>query len=365
MRGVLTLTVLSFALPAAGQQPQPAPIRGPGVVSAEFIYEEPPTPQCHASTIVETPAGLVAAWFGGEHERHPDVKIWVSRHAGSSWTTPIAVADGVQPDGKHLPTWNPVLFLPRGGPLMLFYKVGPSPSTWWGMVRTSTDNGQTWSDATRLPDGVLGPIKDKPVQLSDGVIVSPSSTENHGWQVHMERSTDNARTWTVIGPLNDGKTIGAIQPTILRHRDGRLQALGRTQQDRIFSTESSDEGLHWTPLRLLDLPNPNSGIDAVTLNDGRHLLVYNHTDHRAPGNGRGTLNVAVSDDGVQWKAALVLENNPGNHAGYSYPAVIQTSDGLVHITYTWLRTRIRHVVLDPARLTLTPIVDGRWPEDVR
>ena len=74
--------------------------------------------------------------------------------------------------------------------------------------------------------------------------------------------------------------------------------------------------------------------------------------------GRSPLNVAVSRDGVAWDAALTLERDPGE---YSYPAVIQTSDGLVHVTYTWRRERIRHVVIDPAKLTLTPIADGQWP----
>jgi predicted neuraminidase len=352
------LAVAAVAL-TAGQTATPP--KDAAVVTSEFIYETPPTPQCHASTIVETPSGLVAAWFGGEYERHPEVRIWVSRHQAGAWTTPVPVADGIQPDGTRYPTWNPVLFTPRGGPLMLFYKVGPSPSEWWGMVMSSTDDGRSWSKPSRLPDGVLGPIKDKPVQLPSGTILSGSSTENDGWRVHMERSTDGGRTWTSTPPLNDGRKLAAIQPTLLVHRDGRIQAIGRTKSDRIFTTESTDEGVHWTPMTLLDLPNPNSGIDAVTLADGRQLLVYNHTVQDQNGNGRGTLNVAVSRGGRVWQAALVLEDDPSDKAGYSYPAVIQTSDGLVHITYTWRRTRIRHVVLDPSKLTLRPMRGGEWP----
>jgi predicted neuraminidase len=359
---LLNLTIAALLASVVGLDlgQEPRPIKDPAVVKAEFIYETPPTPQCHASTIAETPSGVVGAWFGGEYERHPEVRIWVSRYVSGAWTAPVAVADGIQTDGTRHPTWNPVLFKPRGGPLMLFYKVGPSPSTWWGMVMTSQDDGRTWSSSTRLPDGVLGPIKDKPVQLASGAIVSGSSTEHNGWQVHFERSTDSGRTWRATPPLNDGKTIGAIQPTILVHPNGRLQAIGRTRNDRVFSTESSDEGEHWSPLSLLDLPNPNSGIDAVTLKDGRFLLVYNHT--LKSGMDRGTLNVAVSSDGRAWQAAVVLEDEAGDHPGFSYPAVIQTSDGLVHITYTWKRTRVRHVVLDPQKLTLRPITGGAWPK---
>src|SRR5687767_9843854 len=125
------------------------------ILRSAFLYDVAPFPSCHASTVVATPTGLVASFFGGTRERHPDVCIWVCRLVDGAWTRPAQVADGAQPEGSRLPTWNPVLFQPRGGPLMLFYKVGPSPSTWWGMVTTSDDGGRTWSAATRLPDGIL------------------------------------------------------------------------------------------------------------------------------------------------------------------------------------------------------------------
>lgn len=331
------------------------PARAQGVVQTEFIYDTAPFPSAHASTIVETRGGsLLAAWFGGTAERNPDVGIWVSRREASGWTAPVEVVNGVQSPTLRYPTWNPVLFQPAEGPLLLFYKVGPTPSSWWGMVMSSTDDGRTWSAPTRLPDGVIGPVKNKPVQLDNGDILAGSSTEHDGWRVHMERSTDGGRTWAVTPPLNDGKQIPAIQPSILRHADGRLQAIGRTRAGRLFETWSSDQGRTWTTLALLPLPNSSTGTDAVTLRDGRHLLVYNHTP-----KGRGVLNVALSNDGTTWDAALVLEDTEG--AEFSYPAVVQTRDGRVHITYTWRRQRIRHVVLDPAALVRTPMVDGEWP----
>jgi predicted neuraminidase len=322
----------------------------PAILVNEFIYESAPYPSAHASTIVETSSHeLVAAWFGGTRERNPDVGIWLSRREKSGWTPSIEVANGVQPDGTRLPTWNPVLFQPRRGPLMLFYKVGPSPEEWWGMLRTSGDGGRTWSEARRLPDGILGPIKNKPVQLADGTIVAASSTESHAepsrWQVHFERSSDGGKTWRATPPLNDGTTIGAIQPSILfRDRIGgkKLLAVGRTEQSKVFSTTSSDGGKTWSALSLIDdLPNPNAGIDAVTLADGRQLIVYNPVTR-----GRTPLAVAVSRDGRAWTKVLTLEDQPGE---YSYPAVIQTADGLVHITYTWKRQRVKHVVVDVRR----------------
>lgn len=329
----------------------------PALVKSEFIYETAPFPQCHASTIVETKAGLVAAWFGGTHERHPDVGIWVSRWHEGGWTPPVEVANGVESSTKRHPTWNPVLFQPKTGPLLLFYKVGPSPSTWWGMVMTSDDAGKTWSAPRRLPDGILGPIKNKPVQLPNGDLLSPTSTEHDGWRVHFERSRDLGQTWTATPPLNDGRELGAIQPSILIHPGGKLQALGRTRQGKTFEIWSEDQGQTWGKMTLMALPNPSSGTDAVTLQDGRHLLVYNHS-----AKGRSPLNVAVSPDGRQWLAAAVLENDPDAPSGFSYPAVIQTSDGQVHITYTWKRLRIKHVVLEPKKLDGRPIVDGVWPE---
>ncbi len=333
---------------------QAPPLPSSAILKTEFIYETAPFPSCHASTIVETDRGLVTAWFGGTAERNPDVGIWVSRHVNGAWTTPVEVANGVQSPSLRHPTWNPVLFQPTIGPLWLFYKVGPSPSTWWGMAMTSNDGGQTWSAPQRLADGILGPIKNKPVQLANGDIISGTSTEHQGWRVHFERSGDGGRTWTATPAINDGTAIGAIQPSVLTHRDGRLQAVGRTRQGKIFDTWSSDQGKTWGALSLLDLPNSSTGIDAVTLRDGRVLLVYNHTPR-----GRSPLNVAISSDGKQWQAAAVLENDPGLE--FSYPAVIQTRDGLIHATYTWHRTRIKHVVIDPAKLTLAPIQNGEWP----
>jgi len=334
------------------------------IVKSEFIYETAPFPSCHASTIAETKSGLVAAWFGGTAERNPDVCIYVSRQESGTWTAPVAVADGVGFATDRLPTWNPVLFQPKTGPLLLFYKVGPSPATWWGMLTTSDDEGKTWSKPVRLPDGILGPIKNKPVQLANGDILSPTSVEGDGgWRVHFERSSDNGHTWTATPPVNDGKKIGAIQPSILFLKNGDLKSIGRTRNDKLFEITSADGGKTWGDMTLTSLPNPNSGTDAVTLRDGRQLLVYNHNIRTGSNNkGRSPLNVAVSANGEKWSAAVVLEDAPDAPNGFAYPAVIQTADGLVHITYTWERKRIKHVVLDPNKLSLHPIENGQWPK---
>ncbi|MEX2026309.1 MAG: sialidase family protein [Pirellulaceae bacterium] len=325
--------------PLLAAEPSPA-----GVLSSEFIYETAPFPACHASTLTETNDGLIAAWFGGTDEGNADVGIWTAHRTAEGWSKPVEAATGVQADGKRHPCWNPVLYHFLEGELVLFYKVGPSPSTWWGMRISSNDGGKTWSKPQRLPDGILGPIKNKPILLGDRTLLCGSSTEDRGWRVHMELFSDTADKWKRTDVLCDGKSVQAIQPTILRHSGDKLQILCRARSGgRVLSAWSEDGGKSWTPLEpIAKLPNPNSGIDAVTLADGRHLLVYNHTPR-----GRSPLNVAVSTDGKAWQAAAVLESEPGE---YSYPAVIQTADGKVHITYTWKRKKIRHAVIDAAKL---------------
>jgi predicted neuraminidase len=328
------------------------------ILSHAFLYEEAPFPSCHASTIVETKRGMLAAFFGGTHERHPDVCIYTCRLIDGKWQAPVMVADGVQADGSRFPTWNPVLFQPRNGPIMLFYKVGPNPREWWGMVKTSNDEGVTWSDAVRLPDGILGPIKNKPIQLNNGDIVSPTSVEGNeiGWKVYFERSSDGGKTWTATPHVQQPADVRAIQPSILIHSQKKLQALGRTKSRKMFEVWSEDGGQSWKPMRLIDLPNCNSGTDAVTLRDGSHLLIYNHS---ATEKIRYPLNLAMTKDGVKWNACLTIESEPPGQ--YSYPAIIQSSDGLVHAVYTWKRLRIRHVVIDPEKLTCTSIIGDAWP----
>lgn len=324
------------------------------IVKSEFIFDSAPFPNCHASTIVETsPGQFAAAWFGGTTEGSPDVGIYLSRtNEQGEWTKPEEIATGnVAIKRRHKPTdtvfacYNPVLFQPKSGPLLLFYKVGPNPAHWRGMMKSSKDSGIHWSAPRRLPKDTFGPIKNKPIELADGTILCPSSSELTGWTVHFEFTKDLGKSWTKTGPLNDPEVIGAIQPSILELKEGGLRAIGRTKQGHLFQMDSLDGGKSWSPMKLISLPNPNSGTDAVTLRDGRQLLVYNPATHR-----RTPLVVAFSTDAENWKDAITLEYEPGE---YSYPAVIQSSDGLVHITYTWHRTKIKHVVIDPSSLEPT------------
>ena len=357
MYAVISLVAVFFSNYAGAQEKWKK-----GILTDEFIFEKASFPQSHASTIAETPVGLVAAWFGGTREGNKDVCIWTSHLVNGKWTEPLKAADGVMNDSVRYACYNPVLYQVPGGELLLFYKIGPNVAGWTGWMMRSADNGYTWSQREALPDGFLGPIKNKPL-LIDGVLVCPSSTEKNGWKVHFEYTKDAGKTWTKSADLNDGITVSAIQPSILRYKDGSMQIMCRSKNRTINESWSRDGGKTWSPMVASSLPNNNSGTDAVTLQDGRQLLVYNHVkpDSALP-NGKGPrtpLNVAVSKDGKQWWAAVILEDSPISQ--YSYPSVIQTKDGMVHIVYTWRRERIKHVMIDPSKLKLEKITHEKWP----
>jgi predicted neuraminidase len=306
-----------------------------GAVSGEFIFERAPFPSCHASTLVElAPGELLAAWFGGSDEGRPDVAIWGARRSGGTWSEPFELARE-----PNIAAYNPVLFFASDRTLWLYYKFGSHPSSWTAARRFSRDRGSTWSEIEHLPAGLYGPIKNKPLLLPDGAILSGTSVESYrAWACWVERSTDHGRTWTRHGPIVvPGEPYGIIQPAIVPLPGGRLRMFVRATQriGRICYADSTNGGLSWTPAQPTILPNPNSGIDAVALRDGRIILVYNHT-HK----GRSPLNVAVSSDGEAWDNFLTLESEPGE---FSYPAVIQSSGGNLHLTYTWNRKRIKHV----------------------
>lgn len=334
-----------------------------GLLLDEFVVENPPFPESHAATIAETPNGFVAAWFGGIKERNPDVCIWVSRQENGKWLAPQNVANGMVNDTLRYACWNPVLYQIPNGDLMLFYKIGPSPAKWKGWLKTSSDEGKTWSNATQLPEGFLGPIKNKPVLLSNGNLFCPSSTEGEkGWRIHFEVTPDFGKTWRMIAPITAEKEFGAIQPSILQHGNGKLQIVARSKNRAILESWSYDNGETWTPLAKTNLPNNNSGTDAVTLKNGLHLLVYNHVlppNNLAKGP-RTPLNISVSKDGKNWSAALIIEDSPISQ--YSYPSIIQSSDGLVHVIYTWRRQKIKHAVIDPKKFKTKKIKEGIWPK---
>ena len=332
------------------------PMRDSSIVTDEFLYTKATFPECHSATIAETTKGdLVATYFGGTKERNPDVCIWVSRKVKGSneWTKPQMVADGIINDTLRKACWNPVVYQIPQGDLVIYFKIGSKVSDWSGWMVRSKDGGKTWSKREPLQKDFLGPVKNKPV-MSRGRLIAPSSIESNGWRLYFEYSDDMGKTWQRTDYVEaDSITIEgkkklkdlAIQPSIISLKDGRLAALARTRSEHIGITYSEDNGKTWSKLKLIDTPNNNSGLDAVTLSDGNHVLICN--DKPIPNgikNGKGLrtpLSLMTSSDGESWQHWMTLEDSPISQ--YSYPSIIQTSDGHIHCIYTWRRQRIKHV----------------------
>jgi predicted neuraminidase len=329
----------------------------PTAVKSEFIFISAPFASCHASTVVELRnGGFMAAWFGGSAEGNPEVAIWGSRNTGDRWSAPVELVR--EPE---VACYNPVMFYTRNGRLWLYYKFGPHPTSWTAGRQWSTDEGKTWSAVEHLAAGLYGPIRAKPLVMADGTIISGTSVETYrSWACWIERSTDGGKTWAKSGPITVPAkyarsgvlcsapaavpssaewclTDGIIQPSVVSLGGKRLRFYPRStaRTGRICIADSSDGGVTWTEARPIDLPNPNSGLDALALRDGRVVLVYNHTN-----SGRTPLNLAVSRDGEHFRMFYTMEDQPGE---YSYPAMIQGRDGDLRITYTWNRKRIRFV----------------------
>lgn len=336
------------------------PVRDKNIVADEFLYTKTSFPECHSATIAETTKGdLVATYFGGTKERNPDVCIWVSRKTkgAKNWTAPQMVADGVMSDSLRKACWNPVVYQIPNGDLVIYFKIGSSVSDWTGWMVRSKDGGKTWSKRIPLQQDYLGPVKNKPV-LSKGRLIAPTSIEKGGWRLYFEYSDDMGKTWKRTDYVEadsmvvDGKkTLKdlAIQPSIIFLSDGRLAAVARTRSEHIGITYSSDNGETWSKLKLIDTPNNNSGLDAVTLSNGKHVMICNEKPiPHGIKNGKGLrtpLSLLISDDGENWKHWMTLEDSPISQ--YSYPSIIQTKDGHIHCIYTWRRQRIKHVEVIP------------------
>ena len=319
------------------------------ILTDEFLYRSASFPQCHSASIVETKKGdLVATYFGGTHERNPDVCIWVSRKpkGATEWTAPQMAADGVfRPDYREA-CWNPVIHEMPNGELRIYFKIGVNVAGWKGWMVRSKDGGKTWSRREQLPDDLYGPIKNK-IIMNKGRLIAPTSDERHGWKCYFEYSDDWGKTWKRTDFVKADSGLLAIQPSILVLPDGRLEALCRTRSRHVGVTFSNDNGETWSKLQLIDMPNNNSGLDAVNLKDGRYALICNDwpIEPDKQKGARTPLSVMLSDDGLHWKHWVTLEDSPINQ--YSYPSIIQTRDGHLHAVYTWRRLRVKHVELLP------------------
>ncbi len=311
--------------------------------------------QCHATTLVETGEGdILCAWFGGAPEKDPATSIWLSRRGAEGWSEAVSVAD--QPTA----CWNPVLYR-HGDQIMLFYKAGESVPAWAGILKVSEDGGTTWGEDKILPAGIYGPIKNKPIPMPDERLLCGSSAENYlAWTCWMHIYDPDRDTWQIAGPIEvEGVPKGVIQPTVWETSPGHYTALMRSTAGvgKVCRTLSFDGAASWITASPMDLPNNNSGLDAVKLADGRVLLVYNHTTRDEPHGGRYRIHLAVSeDDGARWSDPWLMEDEGRE---YSYPAVIQAADGTIHLSYTHNRVGVRYATLRPNEVDM--VADGTLP----
>ena len=307
-----------------------------------LIFDKPPTPSCHASTVVEVEKGrLLAAWFGGKDEGAKDVQIYLSRFDGSAWSKPEIV--GTEP-GQ--PTWNPVLFRTAKGTLYLWYKAGPKPDNWTGYVRTSADGGKSWSKPAMMPAGFYGPVRAKPIQVGETIFAGTSLESHNCWTPYVDISTDDGKTWMRSAPFNVAGKFAQIQPALFHvtgTRETTIVALMRSRDPRrICRAESKDGGKTWTAAEATELLNPSSGIDVARTGPSELFLIYNpSTLLRTP------ISLARSaDDGKTWAKVHDLETEVGE---FSYPAMIASEAGRLEITYTFNRRHIKHETVDPAK----------------
>jgi len=306
--------------------------------------------RCHGSTITELENGdLFAAWYEGSYETASDVVIaGARRRAGAAgWD---AVQTLAATPGRS--EGNPVLFAPPGGVLWLFYATMIEP-TWDKCVlkyKTSRDNGLTWSDPVVLRAQLGWLYRNKAIVLSTGRYVLPIYDEA---KLHsmMLLSDDHGRTWRASGPILSSPAN--IHPTVVELADGSLLCYARyfasglghivSGRGHIWQARSTDGGETWSPATLTAIKNPNSGIDLTRLASGALALAFNDSyDKRTP------LNLALStDEGRTWPHQKAVETRPG---AFAYPWLIQTRDGLLHLTFSYNYQTIKHVVCDEAWL---------------
>lgn len=304
------------------------------LLTKEFIYD-PKTPvnipSCHAATLIRTDCGILAAWFGGTHEGHDDVQIYAAHRsdADGTWSAPQCVSV-IEP----IPNWNPVLY-DNGEEILLYYKRSKEIHSWNTMFTTSRDGGDTWAVPRRLCEDDIdgrGPVKNKPIRLSNGTILAGASFEQGPWRCFCDISADNGYTWeqTPFLPVPTEDTE-VIQPSLWEDDRG-VHMLVRSKNKKIFRSDSTDFGKTWCTLYPIDLPNNNSGLDLVKVAENRIILCCNPVTE-----GRTPLSLFEStDSGDTFVRLFDLETEPGE---YSYPAVI-TDGKYLYGCYTWKREKM-------------------------
>lgn len=333
----------------------------PFYLAQEIFPFLPDHPSCHASTIVSLPDGdLLAAFYAGSVEKAPDVAILLSRYQAqdASWSLPRVVVD--VPDKS---VGNPVLFLDPSGVLWLYYLVMQGHKWYHCTVHyiQSIDYGATWGPENVFREKPGWTSRNNLVLLDNGEILFPLCDNVEGCSIFVS-SPDGGQTWQeldkiVSHPHNE-------QPAVVQLSDGSLLAYMRTagKGGHCWQSRSFDRGCSWTAAEVGPFKNPNSALAMVRLDSGSLVVVYNDSDHF---RFRTPLNVALSpDDGATWPFVHSLEIREGeftylttrldnsDSVEFSYPAIAQDREGMIHITYTNCRVNIKHVMLNEAWLRL-------------
>ena len=325
----------------------------------QFVDSRFAHPSAHVSSICQMPDGRMAAvWYAGSREGARDVALYVSsREAGltNAWSTPVSAgtheAAGDETFRYVKKVGNAIVFAGTNNQLHLLYVTtgfgGWSCSSL--NLKTSTNGGATWSRSRRLG---LSPffnisqlVKNAPTPLADGGFVVPIYHEVMGKFSELLWLRPSANGFQAFKTRAFGGRM-AFQPALVPLNETNALMLNRTAGSvaKIHATKTSDGGRTWTALETIDLPNSNSGLDAIRLMDGRLLLAFNDSD-----SSRDNLRLAISaDGGVTWKRAATLVAEAGEE--FSYPTVLQTSDGLIHVTYTWKRKGIKEATFNVAWL---------------
>lgn len=352
----------------------------------------------HGSTIVSLSNGdVLVAWFQGSGERTADdVKILGARlkKGEKEWSPPFEMADT-----PHLPDCNPVLFLNNEGKLFLVW-IAVQANRWeHSILKLKTSKNYLaagapvwdWQDNIllkpdeRFAEEVASKFKDLPdlqagwaeyAPRYDNMIISASedlTKTSTGWMTRIKPlilesgkillplysdgfnlsllavSEDNGQSWLPSLPIV-GR--GPIQPALAQRRNGDIVALMRDSGDaptRVQRSISKDEGFSWTASRKTDLPNTAS-VELLVLESGHWAFLGNDID-----DGRYRMALYISEDeGENWKWKVYLEDHKKGEGGFSYPSLIQTEDGLLHLTYSYHldgdKKSIKYIALDPARI---------------
>ena len=311
----------------------------------EFVFDEnAPTAQCHASTVLPMPdKTAIAAWFGGTAEGKDDVNIWASRRSGGVWSEPVSISAD-----SNTPHWNPVLFAAADGTVLLFFKVGKKVPVWKTYVSKSHDGGLTWGNPRELvqgdESGGRGPVKNKPIRISNGAILAPASVESPHWIPFIDISTDECETWSnqplILSKKRAGKPVPMIQPALWESEPGKIHALIRTSVRSAYRSDSDDYGKTWSRAYPTTIRNNNSGLDVTKLPDGSLILISNPV--AKDWGARAPLTLMISrDNGAEWEEIFVLEKRRSSDDEFSYPAIVSVGRKL-YITYTWQRKKIAY-----------------------